>query len=267
MQEIVKSISIENMTNQRAAVVAKLNQAFDLLGEAERLASAAKLGFPRLSFDPTYTLRGQAIGITGDYSKRAEAEAAALRVIDADGWTHLLDESGLKTFMDSITREKWREQLTEGDIPALTAENVKATFLRLYETRGDMYENGIVQCFKRLSWDYKTNQPFLFGKRIIMSFFFTYGTPNYQKIDMLGDVLRVFHIADGQPEPDHRHGVSELVWSAHHKGLRDAENDYIKVKWFKNGNAHITFKRLDLVDSLNAIIAKHYPGALAADNK
>ena len=32
----------------------------------------------------------------------------------------------------------------------------------------------------------------------------------------------------------------------------------------KNGNAHVTFKRMDLVDTMNRIIAKHYPGALAA---
>ncbi|EJR2496772.1 DUF4942 domain-containing protein, partial [Salmonella enterica] len=30
------------------------------------------------------------------------------------------------------------------------------------------------------------------------------------------------------------------------------------------GTAHITFKRPDLVDKMNDIIAKHYPGMLAA---
>ena len=33
---------------------------------------------------------------------------------------------------------------------------------------------------------------------------------------------------------------------------------------FKNGNAAITFTRLDLVEKLNKIIAKHYPNALPA---
>ncbi|WP_113772939.1 DUF4942 domain-containing protein, partial [Shigella boydii] len=30
------------------------------------------------------------------------------------------------------------------------------------------------------------------------------------------------------------------------------------------GSGHITFKRLDLVDKMNDIVAKHYPSALSA---
>lgn len=36
--ELVKSVSIENMVNQRNAVVQRLREALDLLGEAEALA-------------------------------------------------------------------------------------------------------------------------------------------------------------------------------------------------------------------------------------
>ena len=43
-----------------------------------------------------------------------------------------------------------------------------------------------------------------------------------------------------------------------------AETEYLSIKCFKNTNAHITFKRLDLVEKMNKIIAKHYPGALPA---
>ncbi|SMB30912.1 hypothetical protein SPRA44_240170 [Serratia proteamaculans] len=35
------------------------------------------------------------------------------------------------------------------------------------------------------------------------------------------------------------------------------------IKYFQKGTAHITFKRSELVDKLNDIIARHYPGALA----
>ena len=34
------------------------------------------------------------------------------------------------------------------------------------------------------------------------------------------------------------------------------------IKYFQKGTAHITFKRPELVDGLNDIIARHYPGAL-----
>ncbi|OSJ88642.1 DUF4942 domain-containing protein, partial [Salmonella enterica] len=35
-------------------------------------------------------------------------------------------------------------------------------------------------------------------------------------------------------------------------------------KYFQKGTAHITFKRPELVDKLNDIIARHYPGRVAA---
>lgn len=36
------------------------------------------------------------------------------------------------------------------------------------------------------------------------------------------------------------------------------------IKYFQKGTAHITFKRAELVDKLNDIIAHHYPGTLAS---
>jgi hypothetical protein len=35
------------------------------------------------------------------------------------------------------------------------------------------------------------------------------------------------------------------------------------IKFFQKGTAHITFKRPELVDKLNDIIARSYPGMLA----
>jgi len=32
----------------------------------------------------------------------------------------------------------------------------------------------------------------------------------------------------------------------------------------QKGTAHITFKRFDLIEKMNVIVAKHYPGILAA---
>lgn len=42
------------------------------------------------------------------------------------------------------------------------------------------------------------------------------------------------------------------------------ENEYLQIRVYKNGNGHVTFKRPELVDRMNLIIAKHFPGALPA---
>jgi hypothetical protein len=133
MQEVIKSVSIENLVNQRAGVVERLRKAMDLIAEAETLASAANIGFPRLVIDHSYSLRGgRSVDISGTWSKRDEAEKAAMRVIDVDGWNYLLNESGLRTFMDAATRDKWQKQMSEGEVPELTADNIQATFAQLF---------------------------------------------------------------------------------------------------------------------------------------
>ncbi|EPC6006921.1 DUF4942 domain-containing protein, partial [Escherichia coli] len=36
------------------------------------------------------------------------------------------------------------------------------------------------------------------------------------------------------------------------------------IKYFKKGSAHITFKRLELIDRINDIIARYFPSVLSA---
>ena len=51
---------------------------------------------------------------------------------------------------------------------------------------------------------------------------------------------------------------------AHERRRPETEDDYLEVRTFKNGNGHVTFKRPDLVEKMNLILARHYPNALAA---
>ncbi|CAJ5327559.1 methyltransferase domain protein [Burkholderia pseudomallei] len=262
--DLVKSISITNLANQRVAVVERVRAALDLLGEAQQLSRAAHLGFPRLVLDESYGCRGRP-SITGDYAKRDEAEAAIVRIIDIRGWDYLLSESGLRTFMDAKARDQWNNQIAEGDVPELTAANIEATFAQLYGSRGDMFERGVLECFRRLSWNYRTNEPFKFGKRIIVRYLLSSGSPNHRVTNELDDLIRAFCVLDGKPEPDHRHGAHCLVSDARQARCMEAGNDYFHLRWFKNGNGHLTFLRPDLVDRMNRILAKHYPNALASE--
>ena len=211
--DVVKSISIANLANQRVAVVDRIRQALDLFAEAEQLARAAHVGFPRLLIDNSYSRRRVPI-VTGEYANRTDAQTTIERTIDTDGWSYLLSESGLRTFMDARARDQWNAQIAEGDVPELTAANIEATFAQLYGARGDMFERGVLACFRRLSWNYKTNEPSKFGKRIIVRYLLSQGCLNYRVTDELDDLLRVSCVLDGKPEADHRHGAYYLVSDA-----------------------------------------------------
>ena len=44
----------------------------------------------------------------------------------------------------------------------------------------------------------------------------------------------------------------------------DAADAYMSVRSYRNGSGHVKFKRPDLVDRMNLIVAKHFPGCLPA---
>lgn len=164
--------------------------------------------------------------------------------------------------MDAKSRSQWDDQIKHLNTPDLTADNVAATFGALYDSRRAMFEAGVLECFRRLSWNYKTNQPAKFAKRIIVRHVIDiWGFPT-RSCDELDDLDRAMHVLAGLPEPDHRSSIQCVLRQRHSAGERSLEAPMMCLRWYKIGTAHVTFRRMDLVDQLNAILARHYPGSL-----
>lgn len=267
---VVPSISIVNLVNQRAAVIERVAEGLAILREAHQLALAAHVGFPRLKIDEHRYDTGN---ILADDATKLDADVR--KIVDRGAWQYLMNESGLRTFMDAKARREWDEAVEKGQYPDLTQANIETTFEMLYGSRGDMFERGVITVFKQLSWSYKTNRPFAFGKRIVKRFLryqvtgtrhTALGSPVHESANALDDLLRVLHVLDGKPEPDHRSGAYSLLNGQNHTTDPPIENEYMQIRCFRNGNGHITFKRPDLIEKMNAILAKHFPGALAHDH-
>ncbi len=273
MNEIVPSISIQNLVNQREGVAALLRQGIAALREASQLAVVGGMGFPDINIEYRGD-RASNIAMCGGADKPERPEeiiTKILAMVDAGAWRNLMDASGLRTFMDSTARNEWDVKVRECRVPSLTWENIEATFLAMHANRGAMFESGVVGVFRKLSWDYKTNQPFKFGKRIILQRLFTcYGSGskvtlslNSRNVNDLDDLDRVFHILDGKPEPDHRIGWDHKISTSERRKDRQCSGEYFDMKWFLKGTGHVVFKRPDLVNGLNLILARHFPDALA----
>lgn len=275
MNDLVKSISIDNLLNQRDAIIASMAAARAELFKAQDLCSAQNVGLGYIIADRHDYGRFQ---ILQKDTERDNYLRDFTQRLDAQLWQRLMHDSGLRTFMDAHAREDWDKAIQELKTPALTRENIEATFARLHETRGDMFERGVIEVFRGLSWDYKSNKPHKFGKRIVVEYFMdSYGhASNYARADKLADLERVMHMLDGKPAPDHRQGIVQTCGAIQRKRVerrpaaaaaepipdRLAEDDYFRVKWFNNQNGHFYFKRPELVDRMNKILAKHYPDAL-----
>lgn len=163
----------------------------------------------------------------------------------------------------------------QADKIAARHELIVRIFTNLHDSRGDMFDRGVIEVFRRLSWCYKTHNPFRFGKRVILTYFRNpvkgqaYGYLNHRVTDELDDLVRVFSVLDGKPEPDHRDSMWSRISGQERAEYRvgpenELDAEYFHIRWFRNGNGHLTFKRPDLVEKMNAIIGRHYPGALPA---
>ena len=71
---------------------------------------------------------------------------------------------------------------------------------RMAQLRGEIFERGVIACFKGLAWDYKTNLPQKFGKRIVMTYLT--GWHSYERANQLDDLMRVLSILDGKIDSD-----------------------------------------------------------------
>ncbi|EIU6597726.1 TPA: DUF4942 domain-containing protein [Escherichia coli] len=193
------------------------------------------------------------------------------RNIDRSIWRDLMLKSGMLTLMDAEARSQWAKNLEEGDLPAISEANILSTFEQLHYNKQDVFERGIINVFKGLSWDYKTNNPCCFGKKIIINNLVKHDRWGYSlnwgwRRDQLADLERMFYLLDGKTIPDNRHDVSirfmDFVRDNPHQQI--FEDELFTIRYFQKGSGHITFKRLDLVEKMNDIVAKHFPGMLSA---
>ncbi|EJE2441158.1 DUF4942 domain-containing protein [Salmonella enterica] len=203
--------------------------------------------------------------------KSETAMKAITRNLDRSIWRDLMKRSGMLSIMDAQAREQWYNSLEKDDIPAVSEANILSTFEQLHQSKDEVFERGVINVFKGLSWDYKSNSPCKFGSKIIVNGLVKYDRWGFGlnwgwQRDRLADLERMLMLLDGKPVPDNRADVTRRLDDHIHenRGSNSYEDGMFKIKYFQKGTAHITFKRPELVDRLNDIIARHYPGMLAA---
>ena len=199
------------------------------------------------------------------------AMKAITRNLDRGIWRDLMKKSGMLSLMDAAAREQWYNSLEMDDIPAISEENILNTFEQLHLNKGEVFERGVINVFKGLSWDFKTNSPCKFGTKIIVTGLIKcdrwgFGLNWGWQRDRLADLERMLMILDGKPVPDNRADVTRRLGDHIHENRHSNhyEDEMFTIKYFQKGTAHISFKRPELLDKMNDIVAKHFPSMLPA---
>ena len=184
--------------------------------------------------------------------------------LKVDVWRRLIDKMELKRLLSVKRAEELDKALSTGKLPdgsPLPDITEKGVFdlLRSFAMNVDKFiEDAVKEVFDflRPRWgnQYKTNDKFVVGKRVIIprtverlwkSDDFRV---SYHRQSQIRALDNVFHLLDGKgPVKSHYGPLYEAVETGPY------ETEYFSFKCFKNGNLHLTFKRLDLVEKLNKI--------------
>jgi len=261
-------------------VVMKRNEALDLYGRAYDLTIQANAAHREACYSRT---RETSYGMTREQQRGREEYLKGIeQKLDEDIWKGVIEGFQFLTLMDKEEREKFEKSLkgyycpeTREYIrpPECSVENITATLERLRGESDMIFRRGLVNAFKRLSRDHKSNDGFKIGERLVITYGVTccryMGTFSLHEraADELRDVDRVMHILDSKPAPDYQQGLCAAIRDAMYadsKSPQTLKTPYWKVRYFKNGNVHLWPLRKDLHDRANKIIAEWFGETIGA---
>ncbi|AID81336.1 restriction methylase [Escherichia coli Nissle 1917] len=95
--------------------------------------------------------------------KPETAMKAITRNLDREIWRDLMQHSGMLSLMDAQAHDTWYRSLEYDNFPEISEANILSTFEQLHQNKDDVFERGVINLFRGLSWNYKTNCPCKFG--------------------------------------------------------------------------------------------------------
>lgn len=259
-QELIGKRGIDDILSTRERALQEYTQGMELLHKAQKTLEGGGYGVYALR---NSIHRNALYGIENRGNLPAFVKRFA-NEIDKDLWRYLGNVTGMVQLMDHKAREQWEKSISESP-PECTLENLEATFAQLDSNKSLIFQRGLFRAFCNLCGKYKTNDPFKVGKKIIVEH--ATGIYNYGA-DYLNDVERVLYVLDGKTPPEYKDSVRAVLAAAagshYAPKAGTGETEYMSIKTFKKGTAHVWLLRDDLTDKVNKIIAD-YCGASLPD--
>ena len=182
-------------------------------------------------------------------------------------WHEILNKTGIR---EAITEQRKKEldgTIDSDRMPAVTVENVYNILDQLYNRAPELLNEFVISCYNMFipgKWDkLKTNKDGEIKKRGILKgifdCFYTFSVHFYGLgFERLKTLENTFSLLDGKGIVTNKEQqLYNLINDKIKAGEKTLETEYFKLKWFTNDHLHVEFKRLDLLQQLNAIGAKN----------
>lgn len=269
---IVPRATVRDMVRRRDTAIELYGSAFRALEAAKSALQAAAQAYAAI--DPGGPAGNSYTHSTKDEDRKFVASltvpsrddyvATARKVVDRKAWATLVRMTDLESLMDKAAKDQLRQQLQD-TVPEVTEDNVCATLQQFVADAEMIFKRGIANTFTKLDRRFRSHDGWKIGSRVILTHcfdgigYFSYGS-NIR--DTLHDIDRTFQVLDGKTGPDIINGIVAAVERERRGGYgsRQSEHDseYFKIRCFMNGNAHVWFKRNDLVVKVNKLLGEYY---------
>ena len=204
--------------------------------------------------------------VLGDYRShildQTISKDKCLDKIKGNAWGYLLQRSGVFEFCSIRQRDEINSQMEdEKNLPDFTLDNIQAWFESYAVNIDRLFEDSIKEIFNWLRpWKrdgYKTNNREIIGRKVIKTSMFenVWGEKMslvYYNDKYIQAMDNVFHLMDGKGVAKYPGNLVTAIKEACRENNISCETEYFTVKWYKKGTMHMEFKRLDLLDKVNA---------------
>lgn len=256
--DLYKPKNIAEMVDVYQSAMGKVEQGYRLLEEAEKeLRTAFNNDYFRTIDQYSYASGEDAIeNIRKETKKRA--------------WETFINKMGVRKFLSVKRAKEFDERLEHDELPEIELQAVMNELTGIMQSSSHLAKEAAIEVSEilrpaktqsRYRAAYKTNLKngrYSIGPKIILRNYvysesYHSGRVIYDRESDLRAIDRVFHLLDGSGIPNgYRGELIDAINTSSSFGF--GETKYFKFRTCKNGNLHLEFKRMDLVNKLNSLV-------------
>lgn len=185
-------------------------------------------------------------------------------------WQLILDTDDFKKMLTNEAKDKLNRQLEASNEMEINLTNIKMLLMALGANQRDILIDSVVSMFEKVTRyhmnqyssnihyynGWKTNNAYKINKKIIIPISYKFDewdfADTYEQIDFnvknyIDDIVKAFKLIDSSVSDEFKK-ISR----------REFENELLRFRMFNNGNIHIWFKDLHLLDKLNYLCGSHF---------
>lgn len=250
--DLARASTVRELVAAFREAEATVRTTFAAIVEAEKKLNAVfTLGADRdIRIDATH----------GHYSDRFGDPDDTISRMTRQAWVVIVDRLELRRMMSMARWTELDEQLRTGELPPISDESVAAFVRGAQEKLPEMIGAAVEEVFDWLRperSEYKTNTELEIGPKVILRGIVEHAwmkpgfRVNHYRQQHLIALENVFSALDGRGNisKTHHSAIETAIGESGVEGR--GETELFEFRACRNGNLHIAFRRLDLLDKLN----------------